>query len=122
MLYRHYWTMSAAGLGLLILAAASNPASAAGASRIESQGSQGLQAQAPIVLAQNEPKKETVTHKVKRKVKTAWRNMTGYKFDVGCPIVLPVNRTTCTETGKSREDARAKCQTSHALCSVSDAK
>jgi hypothetical protein len=119
MLYRHYWTMSAAGLGLLVLAAASNPASAAGASRGESQGTQ---AQAPIVLARNEPKKETVTHKVKRKVKTAWRNMTGYKFDVGCPIVLPVNRTTCTETGKSREDARAKCQTSHALCSVSDAK
>jgi hypothetical protein len=122
MLYRHYWTMSAAGLGLLVLAAAGNPAAAAGASRGESQGSQGLQAQAPIVLAQNEPKKETVTHKVKRKVKTAWRNMTGYKFDVGCPIVLPVSRTTCTETGKSREDARAKCQTSHALCSVSDAK
>jgi hypothetical protein len=112
-----YWIMSAAGFGLLVLAAAaSNPASAAGASRVESQG------RAPIVLAQNEPKKETVTHKVKRKVKTAWRNMTGYKFDVGCPIVLPVNRTTCTETGKSREDARAKCQASHALCSVSDAK
>jgi hypothetical protein len=111
-----YWIMSAAGFGLLALAAASNPASAAGAARVESQG------QVPIVLAQNEPKKETVTHKVKRKVKTAWRNMTGYKFDVGCPIVLPVNRTTCTETGKSREDARAKCQASHALCSVSDAK
>jgi hypothetical protein len=59
---------------------------------------------------------------VKRKVKSAWRNLTGYKFDVGCPIVLPVSRTTCTETGKSREDARAKCQTSHALCSVSDAR
>ena len=114
-----YWTMSAAGLGLLILAAAaSTPASAAGASRVESQG------QAPIVLAQNEPKKkkETVTHKVKRKVKSAWRNLTGYKFDVGCPILLPVSHTTCTETGKSREDARAKCQASHALCSVSDAK
>jgi hypothetical protein len=108
--------MSAAGLGLLVLAAAaSTPASAAGASRVESRG------QAPIVLAQNERKKETVTHKVKRKVKSAWRNLTGYKFDVGCPIVLPVSRTTCTETGKSREDARAKCQASHALCSVSDA-
>ena len=117
MLYRRYWTMSAAGLGLLVLAAAaSNPASAAGASRVESQ------AQAPIMLAQNEPKKETVTHKVKRKVKSAWRNLTGYKFDVGCPILLPVSHTTCTETGKSREDARAKCQASHALCSVSDAK
>ena len=120
MLYRRYWTMSAAGLGLLVLATAGNPASAAGTSRVESQAQ--AQGQAPMVLAQNEPKKETVTHKVKRKVKTAWRNMTGYKFDVGCPIILPVNRTTCTETGKSREDARAKCQASHALCSVSDAK
>lgn len=112
-----YWTMSAAGLGLLVLAVAgSNPASAAGLSRVESRG------QTPIVLAQNERKKETVTHKVKRRVKSAWRNLTGYKFDVGCPILLPVSHTTCTETGKSREDARAKCQASHALCSVSDAK
>ncbi len=91
-----YWTMSAAGLGLLVLAAAaSNPASAAGASRVESQ------AQAPIVLAQNERKEETVTHKVKRKVKSAWRNLTGYKFDVGCPILLPVSHTTCTETARA---------------------
>jgi len=104
----------AAGLGLLIVTAASHAAAAANAARIEGQ--------APIVLAQNEPKKETVTHKVKRKVKNAWRSMTGYKFDVGCPVVLPVNRTTCTETGKSREDARAKCQSSHLLCSVSDAR
>jgi hypothetical protein len=107
------WAISAAGLGLLVLAAGSQPAAAANATDIEGQ--------APIVLAQNEPKKETMTHKVKRKVKTAWRNLTGYKFDVGCPIVLPVSRTTCTETGKNREDARAKCQSQHALCSVSDA-
>lgn len=120
-----FWAMSAAGLGLLMLTMASHPAAAANATRIEGQASQ-----APIVLAQNEPKKEakketkkeTMTHKVKRKVKTAWRKMTGYKFDVGCPVLVPVNRTTCTETGKSREDARAKCQSTHVLCSVSDAK
>jgi hypothetical protein len=113
-----YWTLGAAGLGLLMLTAASHPAAAANAARVEGQ--------APIVLAQNEPKKdakkETMTHKVKRKVKTAWRKMTGYKFDVGCPALLPVNRTTCTETGKSRDDARAKCQSANMLCSVSDAK
>jgi hypothetical protein len=119
--------MGAAGLGLLILTAASHPAAAANAARVDGQAGQASQAsQAPIVLAQNEPKKETkketMTHKVKRKVKTAWRSMTGYKFDVGCPVLVPVNRTTCTETGKSREDARAKCQSTHVLCSVSDAK
>jgi hypothetical protein len=108
------WALGAAGFGLLVLTAASHPAAAANATRIEGQ--------APIVLAQNDTKKETITHKVKRKVKTAWRKMTGYKFDVGCPVVLPVNRTTCTETGKSRDDARAKCQSTHLLCSVSDAR
>jgi hypothetical protein len=112
-----FWAMGAACLGLLMLTAASHPAAAANAARVEGQASQ-----APIVLAQNEPKKETMTHKVKRKVKTAWRKMTGYKFDVGCPVLVPVNRTTCTETGKSREDARAKCQSTHVLCSVSDAR
>jgi len=33
-----------------------------------------------------------------------------------------VNRTTCTETGKSRENARAKCQSKHPFCAVADAK
>jgi hypothetical protein len=102
-------------LGLLVMTAGIHPATAANAARIEGQP--------PIVLAQNEAKKsETVTQQVKRKVKRAWRNMTGYKFEVGCPMVLPVSRTTCTETGKNREDARAKCQSRHLLCSVSDAK
>ena len=108
-----YWAIGAAGLGLLIMAAG-HPAAAANATRIEGR--------APIVLAQNEPKKESVTHKVKRKVKTAWRNLTGYKFDVGCPALLPVTRSSCTETGKSRADARAKCQSANPICSVSDAK
>jgi hypothetical protein len=116
-----FWAISAAGLGLLILTAASHPAAAANAARVDGQASQATQAR--IVLAQNDTKKkETMTHKVKRKVKTAWRSMTGYKFDVGCPVLVPVNRTTCTQTGKSREDARAKCQSTHVLCSVSDAR
>lgn len=71
-----------------------------------------------IVLAQAEPKKETVTHKVKRKVKSAWRSLTGYKFDVACVF----GHTSCTQTGKDREEARGKCIAAHPLCFVSDAK
>ena len=38
---------------------------------------------APLVLVQDKPaKNETLTQKVKR----AWRNIAGYKFDVNCPI------------------------------------
>ena len=62
---------------------------------------------------------------VKQKVKRVWRNLTGYKFNVACPafpIPLVMNRTTCTETGKSRADARAKCQARHPFCQVADAR
>lgn len=72
-----------------------------------------------IVLVQDKPKKgETIKQKVKR----VWRNLTGYKFAVSCPAILTVSRTTCTETGKSRAEARAKCQTRSPLCAVGDAK
>ncbi len=120
-----YLAMAAAGLGLLAMSAnaGNNPALAAGASRFETPAS--------IVLAQNEPAKnnETVTQKVKRetrnvkrKIKRAWRNMTGYKFAVACPALIPLTHSTCTENGKNREDARAKCQSKNILCSVSDVK
>jgi hypothetical protein len=79
--------------------------------------------QPAIQLAQNDKPKnsETVTQKVKRKVKHAWRSMTGYKFDVACPALIPMSHERCTETGKDRETARAKCQSAHMLCSVRDA-
>ncbi len=79
--------------------------------------------QPAIQLAQNDKPKnsETVTQKVKRKVKHAWRSMTGYKFDVACPALIPMSHERCTETGKDRETARAKCQSAHTLCSVRDA-
>ena len=67
------------------------------------------------------PKKETTTEKVKRKVKRAWRNLTGTKFDVACPALIPLTHSTCTETG-SRKEARAKCQSANPLCSVSEVK
>jgi hypothetical protein len=105
--------MGAAGLCLLAMSAGGgvNQAMAAGVSRGEGQ--------VPIVLAQNEPKKSET---VKQKIKRVWRNLTGYKFDVGCPILLPLSHSTCTETGKDREAARAKCQSRSPLCNVADTK
>ncbi len=105
-----YLAMTAAGVCLLAMSAGVQPATAEGAS-----------APAPIVLAQVELKKETTTQKVKRKVKRAWRNLTGTQYDVACPAILPISHSTCTETG-SRNEARAKCQAANPLCSVSEAK
>ena len=75
-----------------------------------------------IVLVQDKAKKdETLTQKVKR----VWRNLTGYKFTVTCPafpIPIVVSRTTCTETGRSRDEARGKCASRHPFCAIGDAK
>ena len=101
-------TVAAAGLCLLAMSANANVALAAGAT----------EAKAPIVLAQNTaPKKdETVTQKVKR----AWKNMTGYKFAVGCPVVLELTKKTVKETGKDRDAARSKVIAANTGCSVKD--
>jgi hypothetical protein len=103
------WAMGAAGLFLLAMSVNGgvNQAAAAGVS------------QAPVILAQNEPKKSET---VKQKVKRVWRKLTGYKFDVACPALIPLSHSTCTETGKNRATARAKCQSANPLCSVTDAK
>lgn len=72
-----------------------------------------------VQFVQEKKKSETVKQKVKR----AWRNLTGYKFEVACPAFpFALSRTTCTATGKNREDARAKCQSQHALCQLGDAR
>jgi hypothetical protein len=101
--------------GVLLMApgryAGAAPVSSAGLSRID-----GLSA---IEFVQAKPKPETMKHKVKR----IWRNLTGYKFDVACPVFpFALTRTSCTETGKNREDARAKCQSQHVFCEVKDAR
>ena len=71
---------------------------------------------APLILVQDKPaKNETFTQKVKR----AWRNIAGYKFDVNCPIN---SHRSCAETGKDRDDARGKCISRNPLCWVSDAQ
>jgi hypothetical protein len=69
----------------------------------------------PIVLVQDKPAKDET---LKQKVKRAWRNLTGYKFDVSCPFAS----RTCTETGKNRDDARGKCIARNPVCWVADAK
>ncbi|MCX7295971.1 MAG: hypothetical protein WCG00_05965 [Hyphomicrobiales bacterium] len=125
-----YWIMGAAAIGLLAVGTAGtvNTAHAATAAAT----SDGMRP--AIMLAQAETKKpETTTQKVKRevkeetaevkkKVKRAWKKLTGYKFDVACPALLPLSHSTCTETGKNRADAKARCQAQSPLCSVSDAK
>ena len=74
-----------------------------------------------ILLVQDK-KQETVTQKVKKKVKRAWKRIAGYKFAVACPAFPQITHKICTDTGKDREAARAKCQAQNMLCSVTDAK
>jgi hypothetical protein len=118
-----YLTMSAAALAMLASGAmgASHPALADGVS-------------APMVLAQNDAKKsDSTVEKVKKEVKAdakavkksakkAWKRLAGYKFAVACPALIPLSHSTCTETGKNKADAAAKCQAQYPLCSVTPAK
>ncbi len=104
-----YVAMAAAGVCLLTMSGTDgvNQARAAGAS----------EAKAPIVLAQNEPKKDDT---IKAKVKRAWKNLVGYKFAVGCPVVLEFTKKTAKETGKDRDAARSKVIAANPGCSVKD--
>lgn len=78
-----------------------------------------IEGRTTIQLVQEKTKPETMKQKVKR----AWRNLTGYKFDVACPAFpFALSRTTCTATGTNREDARAKCQSQHTFCQIGDAR
>ena len=101
---RHLITLVA---GVFLLTTASH----AGAGPVSPAGFSRTDGNPPIILAQE---KETLTHKVKR----VWRNLTGYKFDVSCPFA----HQSCTETGKSRDDARSKCIARNPVCWVADAK
>lgn len=68
-----------------------------------------------IELVATEKKSETVTQRIKR----AWKDLVGYKFDVSCPFSSP---RICNETGTSRADAHAKCIAQNSGCWVSDAR
>jgi len=86
----------------------------------------GFNADSAIVQVQakkDDKKDESIVQKAEKKVKRAWRNLTGYKFNVACPaMAMPLSRATCTETGKNVEEARGKCQAKHGLCQVVEAK
>lgn len=120
-----FWILGAAGLSLLALSATTG---------VKPSVASTATAQTPIVVAQADTKKpETTTQKVKREVKEttadvkksakrAWKKMTGYKFAVACPALIPISHSSCTETGKNRAEAKAKCQAQSPLCSVTEAK
>jgi hypothetical protein len=101
-------------LSLIMFAASGN----AGAGVIAPTGLSSSGSLSSIEFVQEKRKSETITERVKR----AWKDLVGYKFDVSCPIVVPVSRTTCTETGKDRADARAKCISRNPFCYVADAR
>jgi hypothetical protein len=104
-------TLLAAGV---ILVGASGNAGALPAAKSRIDNSSNIQ----LVQDKKSEKSDTLKNRVKR----AWKDLTGYKFDVACPgFWLPVNQNTCTETGKNREAARSKCEAQHALCQIRDA-
>jgi hypothetical protein len=100
-------------LSLLLIAASGN----AGADVIARVGLSGSGGSSSVQFVQEKRKSETITERVKR----VWKDLVGYKFDVSCPVLIPLSRTTCTETGKDRRDARAKCISRNPFCYVADA-
>ena len=100
-------------LSLLLIAASGN----AGADVITRAGLSGSGGPSSVQFVQEKRKSETITERVKR----AWKDLVGYNFDVSCPVLIPLSRTTCTETGKDRRDARAKCISRNPFCYVADA-
>src|SRR5450755_4656156 len=105
---RNLTIVAAAALCLLAINTSANVALAAGAT----------EAKAPMVLAQNTTPKKDET--VQQKVKRAWKNLVGYKFAVGCPVVLEFTKKTAKETGKDRDAARTKVIAANPGCSVKD--
>ena len=101
-------------LSLVLIAASGN----AGAGVAAPAGLSRSGELSSVQFVEEKQKSETITQRVKR----AWKDLVGYKFDVSCPIVIPVSRTICTETGKDRADARAKCVSRNPFCHVADAR
>jgi len=100
-------------LGLLLIAAPEDAAAGVVARAALSFGA----TPSFVQVAQERRKPESFTERVKR----AWKDLVGYKFDVSCPVIIPLSRTTCTETGKDRSDAHAKCISRNPFCYVADA-
>ena len=102
-----------AALSLVLIAASGN----AGAGVAAPAGLSRSGELSSVQLVEEKQKSETITQRVKR----AWKDLVGYKFEVSCPVLIPISRTTCTETGKDRGDARAKCMSRNPFCYVADA-
>jgi hypothetical protein len=100
-------------LSLLLIAASGN----AEAGVVVRAGLSGSGDPSPVQFVQEKRKSETIKERVKR----AWKDLVGYKFDVSCPVLIPLSSTTCTETGKDRREARAKCISRNPFCFVADA-
>ena len=98
----------------IILVGASGNAGALPAAKSRIENSSNIQ----LVQDKKSDKSDTINKRVKR----AWKDLTGYKFDVACPgFWLPVNQSVCTETCKNRNAARSKCEAQNALCQIRDA-
>lgn len=121
------WAICTAGACLLAMSAAANAETLTpNASRVETSRIQLAQTAASESKKTTAPKATTGQAKkdepVKEKVKRAWKKLVGYKFVAACPAFpIVLNRYNCTETGKNKEDARAKCAAKHTFCSISDA-
>ena len=98
-----------------VVIAASSAASAGVVSR-PGLSQAGVSSVQTVQYAQAE-RKDTVGKRLKR----SWKNLVGYQFNVACPIPIPFSHSTCSETGKSREDARAKCSSRNPFCYVTSA-
>jgi hypothetical protein len=98
----------------LLIAASGNNAGSAGPS---APGLAPITNELSSIQLVEQKKSDTVTKRIKR----AWKDLVGYKFNVACPIFFPVNQRTCTETGKDRAEARAKCASQNQFCLISDA-
>lgn len=96
---------------------------AAGMLLIGANGSAGAAGVAPPGMspASDLPQVQLVQDTITKRVKRAWKDLVGYKFDVSCPIIFPINHRTCTETGKNREEARSKCASRNSFCYIADA-
>ena len=106
-----YFVLLAAGI---ILVGASGNAGALPAAKSRIDNSSNIQ-----LVQEKKPEKSDT---IKKRVKRAWKDLTGYKFDIACPgFWLPINQSVCTETGKNRSVARSKCEAQNALCQVRDA-
>ena len=101
--------------GALLIAAGGS----AGAGSLLPAGFSPATDQSMLQLVQQSERRSSDT--LTKRVKRAWKDLVGYKFNVSCPIIFPINHRICTETGKDRAEARAKCQSQNAFCHVSAA-